>query len=118
MPATTKDGKSRIVVSLSSGSGVVVTRGTVHYVVTEYGVAYLHGKSVQDRTLALVSIAHPDHREQLLKQAIEAAITRWMGWTVGLQTSKQYGIPKGLPYLTGFVIHCEVADEAIETMAA
>jgi acyl-CoA hydrolase/GNAT superfamily N-acetyltransferase len=76
MPATTKDGKSRIVAALSSGSGVVITRGTVHYVVTEYGVAYLHGKSVQDRTLALVSIAHPDHREQLLKQAIEARYLR------------------------------------------
>ncbi len=76
MPATTRDGKSRIVAFLSSGSGVVVTRGTVHYVVTEYGVAYLHGKSVQDRTLALVSIAHPDHREQLLKQAIEARYIR------------------------------------------
>ncbi|MFH2123758.1 MAG: GNAT family N-acetyltransferase [Pseudomonadota bacterium] len=76
MPATTRDGKSRIVASLSSGSGVVVTRGTVHYVVTEFGVAYLHGKSVQDRTLALVSIAHPDHREQLLKQAIEARFLR------------------------------------------
>lgn len=76
MPATTRDGKSRIVTNLSGGSGVVVTRGTVHYVVTEYGVAYLHGKSVQDRTLALVSIAHPDHREQLLKQAIEARYIR------------------------------------------
>ncbi len=76
MPSTTRDGKSRIVASLSSGSGVVVTRGTVHYVVTEFGVAYLHGKSVQDRTLALVSIAHPDHREQLLKQAIEARYLR------------------------------------------
>ena len=53
-----------------------------------------------------------------VKQAIEVAVTRWMGWTIGLQTSKQYGIPKGLPYLTGFVIHCEVTDEAFETMAA
>lgn len=76
MPSTTRDGKSRIVTTLSNGSGVVVSRGTVHYVVTEYGVAYLHGKSVQDRTLALVSIAHPDHREQLLKQAIEARFIR------------------------------------------
>jgi acyl-CoA hydrolase/GNAT superfamily N-acetyltransferase len=76
MPSTTRDGKSRIVATLSNGSGVVVSRGTVHYVVTEYGVAYLHGKSVQDRTLALVSIAHPDHRELLLKQAIEARFIR------------------------------------------
>jgi hypothetical protein len=35
----------------------------------------------------------------------------WMGWTIGRQTSKQYGIPRGLPYLTGFVIHCEIAEE-------
>lgn len=76
MPSTTRDGKSRISSRLSQGAGVVVSRATVHYVVTEYGVAYLHGKSVQDRTLALISIAHPDHREQLLKDAIEARFIR------------------------------------------
>ena len=76
MPSTTRDGKSRISSRLSQGAGVVVSRATVHYVVTEYGVAYLHGKSVQDRTLALISIAHPDHREQLLKEAIEAKFIR------------------------------------------
>ena len=51
-------------------------------------------------------------RGQTIQQAIDAATTRWMGWTIGLPTSKQYGIPRGLPYLTGFVIHCEVTDEA------
>ncbi|MCK5070074.1 MAG: GNAT family N-acetyltransferase, partial [Desulfocapsa sp.] len=76
MPSCTSDGRSRICVHLSPGAGVVVSRATVHYIVTEYGVAYLHGKSVQDRTLALVSIAHPDHREQLLKDAIEARYIR------------------------------------------
>ena len=76
MPSTTRDGQSRITSSLSRGAGVVVSRATVHYVVTEYGVAYLHGKSVQDRTLALISIAHPDHRERLLKEAIEARYIR------------------------------------------
>lgn len=76
MPSTTREGKSRINSRLSRGAGVVVSRATVHYVVTEYGVAYLHGKSVQDRTLALISIAHPDHREQLLKDAIEAKYIR------------------------------------------
>ena len=40
-----------------------------------------------------------------LPDAIDAATQRWMGWTIGRQTSKDYGIPKGLPYLTGFVIH-------------
>jgi acyl-CoA hydrolase/GNAT superfamily N-acetyltransferase len=76
LPSTTEDGRSRIVSRLSSGSGVVISRGTVHYVVTEQGVAYLHGKSVQDRTLALISVAHPDFRAQLLKEAIEAKYIR------------------------------------------
>ncbi len=76
IPSRTTDGRSRIRSRLSSGAGVVVSRATVHYVVTEYGVAYLHGKSVQDRKLALISIAHPDHREELLKEAIEAKYIR------------------------------------------
>jgi len=71
--STAKDGNvSRIVSSLSQGAGVVTTRGDVHYVVTEYGVAYLHGKSVQERAMALISIAHPEFRTKLLKEAIEA----------------------------------------------
>jgi len=71
-PSTAKGGTvSRIVAQLSPGAGVVTTRGDVHYVVTEYGVAYLHGKSVQERALALISIAHPDFRPQLLREAIK-----------------------------------------------
>ncbi len=63
LPSTAQDGTiSRIVTRLSPGAGVVTTRGDVHYVVTEYGVAYLHGKSVQERALALISIAHPEFR--------------------------------------------------------
>ena len=50
-----------------------------------------------------------------LPDAINAAITEWMGWTIGRQTSKQYGIPRGLPYLTGFVIHCGIIEEAAPT---
>jgi acyl-CoA hydrolase/GNAT superfamily N-acetyltransferase len=76
IPSTTTDGISRIKSHLNPGSGVVISRGTVHYVVNEYGSAYLHGKTVQDRTLALISIAHPDHRAQLLKEAIEAKYVR------------------------------------------
>jgi acyl-CoA hydrolase/GNAT superfamily N-acetyltransferase len=73
LPSTARDGKvSRIVAHLSPGAGVVTTRGDVHYVVTEHGVAYLHGKSVHERTLALISIAHPDFRADLLKKAVEA----------------------------------------------
>lgn len=77
LPSTARDGSiSRIVAHLSSGAGVVTTRGDVHYVVTEYGIAYLHGKSVQDRALALISIAHPDFRAELLKEAIRAKYVR------------------------------------------
>ncbi len=77
LPSTAQDGKvSRIACRLTPGAGVVTTRGDVHYVVTEYGVAYLHGKSVQERALALISIAHPDYRAQLLKEAIAAKYVR------------------------------------------
>jgi len=77
MPSTARDGGvSRIVARLSGGAGVVSTRGDVYYVVTEYGVAYLHGKNVQERALALVNIAHPDFRAQLLREAIEAKYVR------------------------------------------
>ncbi len=77
LPSTAKkDTISRIVTQLSPGAGVVTTRGDVHYVVTEYGVAYLHGKSVQERALALISIAHPDYREILLREAIDAKYVR------------------------------------------
>ena len=51
------------------------------------------------------------YQGQALQDAIKAATQRWMGWTIGRQTSKQYGIPRGLPYLTGFVIHCEICEE-------
>jgi len=77
LPSTASNGTiSRIVCQLSPGAGVVTTRGDVHYVVTEYGVAYLHGKSVQERALALMSIAHPKFRENLLRDAIAAKIVR------------------------------------------
>lgn len=67
LPSTTEDGsKSRIVPFLKPGSGVTITRGEVHYVVTEYGVAHLHGKSIRDRVLAMISIAHPKFRKRLL----------------------------------------------------
>ncbi len=48
-----------------------------------------------------------------LSDAIEQATQRWMGWTISRSTSKEYGIPKGLPYLTGFVIHCEIVEESL-----
>ena len=77
LPSTAKgETISRIVTRLSPGAGVVTTRGDVHYVVTEYGVAYLHGKNVQERAMALISIAHPDYREKLLREAVEAKYLR------------------------------------------
>jgi acyl-CoA hydrolase/GNAT superfamily N-acetyltransferase len=70
LPSTAKEGsRSRIVSRLSEGAGVVTTRGDVHYVVTEYGVAYLHGKNIRERALALINIAHPDFRKELLEEA-------------------------------------------------
>ncbi|MCX7915888.1 MAG: 4-hydroxybutyrate CoA-transferase, partial [Verrucomicrobiae bacterium] len=73
LPSTAQNGAvSRIVTHLTKGAGVVTTRSNVHYVVTEYGVAYLHGKSIKDRALALITIAHPKFRPQLLREAIEA----------------------------------------------
>jgi len=66
LPSTARDGTvSRIVDVLAEGSGVVTTRADVHYVVTEYGVANLHGKSLRERALALIGCAHPDFREEL-----------------------------------------------------
>jgi acyl-CoA hydrolase/GNAT superfamily N-acetyltransferase len=70
LPSTAAGGvMSRIVASLSRGAGVMITRGDVYYVVTEYGIAYLHGKNVRERVLALISIAHPRFRAQLLEEA-------------------------------------------------
>ncbi|MBK9461449.1 MAG: acetyl-CoA hydrolase/transferase family protein [Sphingobacteriales bacterium] len=66
-----KNGESKIVPFLKPGAGVVTTRGHVHYVVTEYGVAYLFGKNLKQRALALANIAHPTHREWLEKQIFE-----------------------------------------------
>jgi hypothetical protein len=53
----------------------------------------------------------PLHAGQSLEEAIGMATRKWMGWTIGRLTSKDYGIPRGLPYLTGFVIHCGIFDE-------
>ena len=70
IPSTAANGDvSRIVPQLSDGAGVVTTRGDVHFVVTEYGIAYLHGKTVRERAMALISIAHPKFRPWLLAEA-------------------------------------------------
>jgi acyl-CoA hydrolase len=69
MPSTTNKGESKIVNQLKRGSGVVTTRAHVHYIVTEYGVADLYGKSIKQRVKALIKIAHPSHQESLNKDA-------------------------------------------------
>ncbi|MCK8603960.1 bifunctional acetyl-CoA hydrolase/transferase family protein/GNAT family N-acetyltransferase [Desulfoferrobacter suflitae] len=70
LPSTSPDGKkSRIVSHLTNGAGVVSPRSTVQYVVTEFGIAYLHGKTIRERALALINIAHPKFRERLLEEA-------------------------------------------------
>lgn len=67
--STTGSGKSKIVPFLKEGAGVVSTRAHIHYVVTEYGIAYLYGKNLRQRAQALIEIAHPDHRESLSEAA-------------------------------------------------
>jgi 4-hydroxybutyrate CoA-transferase len=69
MPSTTGRGESKIVPFLKTGAGVVTTRANVHYIVTEYGIAYMYGKNLKDRAKALIAIAHPAHREMLYEAA-------------------------------------------------
>jgi acyl-CoA hydrolase len=74
--STAKNGTiSRIVPMLSPGAGVVTSRGLVRYVVTEYGVAYLHGKTIRQRAQALIEIAHPKFREELYEYCEK---TKWL----------------------------------------
>ena len=76
LASTAKSGTiSRIVSCLALGSGVVTTRGDVHYIVTEYGIAQLYGKTVRERAQALIAIAHPDFRDKL---AQEAETIKWL----------------------------------------
>lgn len=71
LPSATGKGVSRIVPTLKNGAGVVTTRAHVHYVATEYGMVNLYGKNLRERASLLISIAHPDHREDLERYASE-----------------------------------------------
>ncbi len=75
LPSTTNKGESKIVSFLKPGAGVVTTRAHVHYVVTEYGVADLYGKTIEQRAKALAEIAHPNFREQILKDYFDNKIS-------------------------------------------
>src|SRR5215472_8181583 len=76
LSSTTADGASRIKPLLEAGDGVGIARSDVHYVITEYGIAYLFGKSIRERALALIEIAHPQWREELLKAAKKLGYVR------------------------------------------
>jgi acyl-CoA hydrolase/GNAT superfamily N-acetyltransferase len=68
--STAKNGEvSRIVPFLDSGAGVTLNRGDIHYVVTEYGIAYVHGKNIRERAMSLIAVAHPKFRPQLVEEA-------------------------------------------------
>jgi 4-hydroxybutyrate CoA-transferase len=83
--STAKDGTiSRIVPMLDPGAGVVTSRGLIRYVVTEYGVAYLHGKSIRERSKALIEIAHPKFREELYTYCEK---TKWLQHPPKVQTA-------------------------------
>lgn len=73
--STSNDGvHSRIVPRLDTGAGVSLTRGDIHYVVTEYGIAYLHGKNIRQRAMSLIAIAHPKFRPELILKAKECGL--------------------------------------------
>ena len=79
MPSTTAKGASKISPVITEGGGVVTSRPHVHYVVTEYGAVDLYGKSLQERAKQLISIAHPDHREELDRAAFERFGPHYVG---------------------------------------
>ena len=66
-----------------------------------------HGQHFADDVQSRMFMGRP------LNEAIGDAVTLWMTWTISLQTSKQYGIPRGMPHLIGFVIHCEIVEEEL-----
>ena len=71
MPSVTNKGISKIANTLTPGAGVVTTRNHIHWFVTEYGAVNLYGRSLQERARLLISVAHPDHREELDRAAFE-----------------------------------------------
>lgn len=88
LPSTTADGSaSRILPHLREGSSGVTSRGDVHYVVTEFGIATLRGRSIRERALELIQVAHPQFREELVKAAVER------GWLPSYQRTSPRPVP-------------------------
>ncbi len=84
LPATAKnDTVSRIAPTLTTGAGVVTSRGAAHYIVTEFGVAYLHGRNIRQRAEALIQIAHPKFRNELYEYCER---TKWLARPTELET--------------------------------
>jgi 4-hydroxybutyrate CoA-transferase len=89
LPATAKKGTvSRIVARISDGAAVTTMRADVDYVVTEFGVAHLKGKSLHERARALIAIAHPDFRDQIVE---ECTALRGDGWFCGTRSKALWG---------------------------
>ena len=80
MPSMTSRGESKIVSTLKAGAGVVTSRGDVHLVATEHGIVSLHGKSIGERSAALISIAHPSQRDRLEQEARNLGLWRHPRW--------------------------------------
>ncbi len=87
LKSVTRDGETRILPRLRSGEGVAIARDDTHYVVTEYGVAYLFGRSLRERAIALIEIAHPDHRDSLFEAAKKLG---YIGQTQALRSRTAY----------------------------
>ncbi|HYA85607.1 MAG TPA: GNAT family N-acetyltransferase [Nitrospirota bacterium] len=87
LQSTAENGEiSRIVPYLREGAGVTLSRGDIHYVVTEYGIAYLHGKNIRERSMDLISIAHPKFRQMLIDEArMHGLIYRDQAFIAGAQ---------------------------------
>jgi acyl-CoA hydrolase/GNAT superfamily N-acetyltransferase len=86
LKSTARNGTaSRIVPAVDAGAGITLNRGDIHYIVTEYGIAYINGKNLRERALSIIAIAHPDFRPWLLEEAQK----------LGVVTTSTSGIPGG-----------------------
>ncbi|MCE5296653.1 MAG: GNAT family N-acetyltransferase [Euryarchaeota archaeon] len=116
MPSTARDGMvSRIVPHLEEGDSVTTPRGDVHYVVTEYGVAELHGKSIMQRTLALIEIAHPKFRDELLAHAksLHLIFADQAGTSIKSIYPEQYEMVARLKDLDVYIRPAKASDETL-----